>query len=104
MGAAVGRGAGRAILTSDNPRSEDPRAIASQVEAGLRTGTARYEVELDRARAVELAVTSARPGDSVLLAGKGHETYQIVGSERRPFDDRAEARRALALRRRERSA
>ena len=99
MGSAVARGAGRAILTSDNPRSEEPQAIAAQVEAGLRGGKARYEVELDRARAIELAVLSARPGDSVLLAGKGHETYQIVGSERRPFDDRVEARRALALRR-----
>jgi UDP-N-acetylmuramoyl-L-alanyl-D-glutamate--2,6-diaminopimelate ligase len=99
MGAAVGRGAARAILTSDNPRSEDPRAIADAVEAGLRTGTARYSVELDRARAIEKAVLSAQAGDSVLLAGKGHEPYQIIGTEKRAFDDRVEARRALALRR-----
>jgi UDP-N-acetylmuramoyl-L-alanyl-D-glutamate--2,6-diaminopimelate ligase len=99
MGAAVGRGAARAILTSDNPRSEEPAAIAAAVEVGLRQSGSAYEIELDRARAIELAVLSARPGDSVLLAGKGHETYQIIGSERRVFDDRVEARRALALRR-----
>jgi UDP-N-acetylmuramoyl-L-alanyl-D-glutamate--2,6-diaminopimelate ligase len=99
MGAAVGRGAERAILTSDNPRSEDPAAIAAQVEAGLRGESARYEIELDRARAIERAVLEARAGDSVLIAGKGHEPYQIVGTERRAFDDRVEARRALALRR-----
>jgi UDP-N-acetylmuramoyl-L-alanyl-D-glutamate--2,6-diaminopimelate ligase len=99
MGAAVGQGAASAVLTSDNPRTEDPVAIAAAVEAGLRTGTARYTVELDRARAIEQAVLSARPGDSVLLAGKGHEPYQIVGTEKRPFDDRVEARRVLALRR-----
>ena len=99
MGAAVGRAAARAILTSDNPRTEDPAAIAHAVELGLRSGTAHYEVELDRAVAIERAVLEARPGDSVLLAGKGHEPYQIIGAERRPFDDRVEARRALAKRR-----
>ena len=99
MGAAVGHGAARAILTSDNPRSEDPGAIAAAVEVGLRTGSARYEVELDRATAIERAVLEARPGDSVLLAGKGHEPYQIIGSEKRAFDDRVEARRALHERR-----
>jgi UDP-N-acetylmuramoyl-L-alanyl-D-glutamate--2,6-diaminopimelate ligase len=104
MGAAVGRAAARAILTSDNPRSEDPAAIARAVEVGLQSGTAHYEVELDRAVAIERAVLEARPGDSVLLAGKGHEPYQIIGSERRPFDDRVEARRALAERRARRRA
>ncbi len=99
MGAAVARAAARAILTSDNPRSEDPAAIARAVEVGLRDGGARYELELDRARAIERAVLEARPGDSVLLAGKGHEPYQIIGTETRPFDDRVEARRALGLRR-----
>jgi len=99
MGAAVGRGAARAILTSDNPRSEDPAAIAAAVEVGLRAGGIPYEVELDRARAIERAVLAAAPGDSVLLAGKGHETYQLIGRETRAFDDRVEARRALALRR-----
>jgi UDP-N-acetylmuramoyl-L-alanyl-D-glutamate--2,6-diaminopimelate ligase len=99
MGAAVAQAAARAILTSDNPRSEEPAAIATQVEVGLREGPAHYEIELDRARAIERAVLEAHPGDSVLIAGKGHEPYQIVGSERRAFDDRVEARRALAARR-----
>jgi UDP-N-acetylmuramoyl-L-alanyl-D-glutamate--2,6-diaminopimelate ligase len=99
MGAAVAEGATRAILTNDNPRTEDPRAIAAAVEAGLRGGSARYEVELDRATAIERAVLEAKPGDSVLLAGKGHEPYQLIGTEKRPFDDRVEARRALAKRR-----
>ena len=99
MGAAVGQGAARAILTSDNPRSEDPAAIAAAVEVGLRGGSASYEVELDRARAIERAVLGARPGDSVLIAGKGHEPYQIIGTERRAFDDRVEAKQALAHRR-----
>jgi UDP-N-acetylmuramoyl-L-alanyl-D-glutamate--2,6-diaminopimelate ligase len=99
MGAAVARAATRAILTSDNPRSEDPAAIARAVEVGLRDGGGRYEIELDRARAIERAVLEARPGDSVLLAGKGHEPYQLIGAETRPFDDRVEARRALGLRR-----
>ena len=104
MGAAVGQRATRAILTTDNPRSEDPAAIAAEVEVGLRTGTASYEIELDRARAIEKAVLEAQPGDSVLLAGKGHEPYQIIGAERRAFDDRVEARRALVERRKRRSA
>jgi UDP-N-acetylmuramoyl-L-alanyl-D-glutamate--2,6-diaminopimelate ligase len=99
MGAAVAAGADRAILTSDNPRSEQPAAIAREVEAGLEEGPARYVIELERARAIERAVLEAKPGDSVLIAGKGHEPYQIIGAERRPFDDRVEARRALGSRR-----
>ncbi len=99
MGAAVAHGAARSFLTSDNPRSEDPRAIAAQVEVGLREAGGSYELELDRARAIERAILEARPGDSVLIAGKGHEPYQLVGKERRDFDDRVEARKALAVRR-----
>lgn len=99
MGGAVGRLADYAVLTNDNPRSEEPRAIAAQVEVGLREMDARYEVELDRARAIEIAIAKARPGDVVLIAGKGHEPYQLIGSETLPFDDRVEARRALSARR-----
>ena len=99
MGMAAALGSHRALVTTDNPRSEQPAAIAREVEEGLAEGPARYEVELDRARAIERAVLEAKAGDSVLIAGKGHEPYQIVGAERRPFDDRVEARRALALRR-----
>jgi UDP-N-acetylmuramoyl-L-alanyl-D-glutamate--2,6-diaminopimelate ligase len=99
MGAAVGRGADRATITNDNPRSENPRLIADAVETGLRPSAIPYDVVLDRAEAIERAVLAAAPGDVILLAGKGHEPYQIIGSETRAFDDRAEARRALEKRR-----
>jgi UDP-N-acetylmuramoyl-L-alanyl-D-glutamate--2,6-diaminopimelate ligase len=106
MGEAVALGADYAILTNDNPRSEDPETIAADVVKGLERAamtldgaTKRYAKELDRKRAIELAVKSARPGDAVVISGKGHETYQIVGSEKRSFDDRIEARAALAMRR-----
>jgi UDP-N-acetylmuramoyl-L-alanyl-D-glutamate--2,6-diaminopimelate ligase len=99
MGAAVARLASRAIVTSDNPRSEDPASIVRAIETGFSSSATPYEIELDRARAITRAVLAARPGDAVVLAGKGHETEQIVGAERRPFDDRVEARRALESRR-----
>jgi UDP-N-acetylmuramoyl-L-alanyl-D-glutamate--2,6-diaminopimelate ligase len=102
MGAAVGAGADRATVTNDNPRSEDPRLIADAIEVGLRSSGIEYDVELDRALAIERAVLGAAAGDVILLAGKGHEPYQIVGSEKRVFDDREEARRALHERRRAR--
>ncbi|MBK7583045.1 MAG: UDP-N-acetylmuramoyl-L-alanyl-D-glutamate--2,6-diaminopimelate ligase [Myxococcales bacterium] len=99
MGDAVGRLATRAIVTNDNPRSEEPAAIAEAIVAGLAPHDTPFEVELDRSQAIERAVLSAKPGDVVLIAGKGHEPYQLIGAERRAFDDRDEARRALALRR-----
>jgi len=99
MGGAVGRLADYAFLTNDNPRSEEPSAIAAAVEFGLREMDAKYVVELDRARAIERAVSEAGPGDVVLIAGKGHEPYQLIGDQSFPFDDRVEARRALAVRR-----
>jgi len=83
-----------AILTTDNPRSEDPRAILAEMEAGIPAGRS-YEVVPDRRAAIERAITVARPGDVVVLAGKGHETVQIIGDRRLPFDDREEARRIL---------
>jgi UDP-N-acetylmuramoyl-L-alanyl-D-glutamate--2,6-diaminopimelate ligase len=102
MGAAVGAAADRATITNDNPRSEDPRLIADAIESGLRPSGIDYDVELDRAAAIEKAVLGAAAGDVILLAGKGHEPYQIIGPERRAFDDRDEARRALEKRRRTR--
>jgi UDP-N-acetylmuramoyl-L-alanyl-D-glutamate--2,6-diaminopimelate ligase len=99
MGSAAARGADRVILTSDNPRTEDPRAIARDVLPGLALGPALATTELDRTRAIESAVLSAPPGAVVLIAGKGHETYQIVGTEKHPFDDRVVARQALVRRR-----
>jgi len=102
MGEAVAQGADLAVVTTDNPRTEDPRAITDAIEEGMRG--AHYVVELDRARAIASAVAMARPDDVVLIAGKGHENYQIIGAEKRPFDDRVEARRALAVRRETRSS
>jgi UDP-N-acetylmuramoyl-L-alanyl-D-glutamate--2,6-diaminopimelate ligase len=99
MGEAVGRAADVAIVTNDNPRSEDPRAIADAILPGLRGGCAAVEVELDRAKAIELAIAGASAGDVVLVAGKGHEPYQIIGGVTTAFDDREEARAALARRR-----
>jgi UDP-N-acetylmuramoyl-L-alanyl-D-glutamate--2,6-diaminopimelate ligase len=109
MAEAVARWSDRAIATSDNPRSEDPERILDDVVAGLRgmravapealdgsdAGFARLA---DRRAAIELAVGLARADDTVVIAGKGHEDYQIVGRERLPFDDRVEARRVLARR------
>jgi murE/murF fusion protein len=95
MGRIASTLADRAIVTNDNPRSEDPRAIAAQIVAGM-AGTP--EVELDRARAILAAVWSAEDQDVVLLAGKGHETYQEFDDGRVSFDDREWAAFALAWR------
>ena len=99
MGLAVAEAATHAIVSNDNPRTEDPASIAAQIEPGLRAGGLPYEVELDRSAAIQRAILGASSGDVVLIAGKGHEPYQIIGTERRAFDDRVEARRALRLRR-----
>jgi UDP-N-acetylmuramoyl-L-alanyl-D-glutamate--2,6-diaminopimelate ligase len=98
------------IVTSDNPRGEDPDDIIAAVLPGLektglrRMGAAKarsqpgergYLVEADRAAAIALAVSLAKPGDTVLIAGKGHEAWQEQGGQKRPFDDLEEARKAL---------
>ena len=85
-----------AILTSDNPRHEDPDAILDDMVAGLAPGD-RYLRIADRAEAIRTAAMLAKPGDILLLAGKGHETYQIVGDVKHHFDDKEEALRAFAL-------
>ena len=85
-----------AILTSDNPRHEDPDAILDDMVAGLAPGD-RYLRIADRAEAIRTAAMLAKPGDILLLAGKGHETYQIVGDVKNHFDDKEEALRAFAL-------
>jgi UDP-N-acetylmuramoyl-L-alanyl-D-glutamate--2,6-diaminopimelate ligase len=99
MGEVVARRADVAIVTNDNPRTEDPKTIADAVAAGVRAGGADPVVELDRRKAIDFAVRSAGSGDVVVLAGKGHEDYQIVGTVKHPFDDRIEAKRALQARR-----
>jgi UDP-N-acetylmuramoyl-L-alanyl-D-glutamate--2,6-diaminopimelate ligase len=110
MGEAAARRADLVIVTSDNPRSEDPAAIISEIvpgleRAGLRRLTAPqlcldergFAIEPDRRSAIALAVAAAREGDVVLVAGKGHEEYQTVGGQRLPFSDRDEARKALGI-------
>ena len=96
MGEAAARRADVVVLTSDNPRTEDPLQILREIEAGVRAaGSTAYHVEPDRRAAIALALGLARPGDIVLVAGKGHEDYQIVGTEKRHLDDREEVRTAL---------
>ena len=99
MGRAVAELADVAVVTNDNPRSEAPEKIAEAILPPLRQSGIEHRVVLDRALAIERTVLEAAPGDCVLIAGKGHENYQIFGSGRTSFDDRVEARRALALRR-----
>ena len=100
MGRVAARYSDVVVVTSDNPRTEDPDAIIREilpgVEAGLReAGYGRYQVQADRREAIAEAMRLARPGDLVLIAGKGHEDYQIIGREKHPFDDRVVAREAI---------
>ena len=83
------------MLTSDNPRSEDPLAIINDALVGLQKTGVKYSVESDRRKAIVLAIGEARPGDIVLLAGKGHEKIQTTREGAHPFDDVAVAREAL---------
>jgi UDP-N-acetylmuramoyl-L-alanyl-D-glutamate--2,6-diaminopimelate ligase len=86
------------VITSDNPRSEDPRAIVDAILSGVRVvdpNAERYVVEIDRRAAIRRAVRSAGADDIVLVVGKGHETYQLVGAQRLDFDDRLEAVAAI---------
>ena len=94
MGAIAARLADRVVVTSDNPRSEQPQAILADVVAGIPAG-ADLRVEPDRAQAIAMAIASAGPGDLVLIAGKGHEDYQILATGRIHFDDREQAELAL---------
>ncbi len=96
MGEAAARWSDRVILTSDNPRTEDPLAILREIEPGLQGSGTPYEVIPDRRRAIARAIALARTDDLVVIAGKGHEDYQIVGTERVPFDDRQIAAEAIA--------
>ncbi len=97
MGRAASALSDHVILTSDNPRSEEPAAILAEIRGGLTEGTA-YEVIEDRRDAIRRAIGMAGEGDIVLIAGKGHETYQEIGGARFPFDDREVAAEAMGAR------
>ena len=87
MGQAAGEGSDFVVLTSDNPRTEDPMAILAEIEPGLKESGCRYTVEADRTAAIRIALAEAKPGDVVLIAGKGHEREQILAGRTIPFDD-----------------
>jgi UDP-N-acetylmuramoyl-L-alanyl-D-glutamate--2,6-diaminopimelate ligase len=95
MGEVAGRGSDLVIVTSDNPRTENPLKIIREIETGLKNTNCPYLSIPDRREAIFLAISKAKPNDVVLIAGKGHETYQIVGSEKYNFDDREVAREAI---------
>ncbi|MBI4536349.1 MAG: UDP-N-acetylmuramoyl-L-alanyl-D-glutamate--2,6-diaminopimelate ligase [candidate division NC10 bacterium] len=97
MGALAVRLADSAVLTSDNPRSENPLAIIGEIEAGASGAGGSYRIIPDRREAIAAAIREARPADLVVIAGKGHETYQILRDRTIPFDDRVVAAEALAL-------
>ena len=93
MGQVAARESDYAIITSDNPRGENPIAIIREIEEGIKS--ANYRIEVDRRKAIRLALTEAMEGDTVLIAGKGHETYQTIGTTVHPFDDRLVAKELL---------
>ena len=95
MGEAAGRGSDLVVLTSDNPRSEDPILIINDVLPGLQRAGAKYLLQPDRRKAVALALDEARAGDFVLIVCEGHEKVQVSRTGSAPFDDVAEARAAL---------
>lgn len=97
MGRIAATHARRVYVTSDNPRTEDPMEIIREIEAGI--GAHPHVVESDRQKAIERAIDEARPGEIVLIAGKGHEKYQIIGTQTHEFDDAAIARQAIRARR-----
>jgi UDP-N-acetylmuramoyl-L-alanyl-D-glutamate--2,6-diaminopimelate ligase len=103
MGQVAVRMSDRVIVTSDNPRTEDPYAILADIEKGIesipREERCPYHTIADRAEAIQAAIEAARAGDLVLIAGKGHEDYQILGTRKIHFDDREEARKAIRQRR-----
>jgi len=101
MGMAAAELSDFVVLTSDNPRSEDPLAIMNDALVGVRRFDTPHAVEPDRAKAIRIAIDQAGPNDVVLLAGKGHETYQIFKDRTVPFDDREVARQVLDFRRKE---
>jgi UDP-N-acetylmuramoyl-L-alanyl-D-glutamate--2,6-diaminopimelate ligase len=97
MGAVASRLSDVVIVTSDNPRSEPPEAILEEIQRGMNGGRkAERHAIVDRREAIERALEMARPGDVVVIAGKGHETYQVLRDRTVPFDDRQVARDILS--------
>jgi UDP-N-acetylmuramoyl-L-alanyl-D-glutamate--2,6-diaminopimelate ligase len=95
MGEVAGRLSDLTILSNDNPKMEDPLKIISDIVVGVQKTNGKYMIEPDREKAIGLAIDQAHEGDIVLLAGKGHEDYQILADRTLKFDDREQARRAL---------
>jgi len=95
MGKAAGQGSDFVVLTSDNPRSEDPLAVINDAQPGLVSSQTKYVVEPDRKKAIGIALANAKPGDMVLIAGKGHEKTQTTREGTFPFDDVQVAGEAL---------
>jgi UDP-N-acetylmuramoyl-L-alanyl-D-glutamate--2,6-diaminopimelate ligase len=95
MGEAAGRNSDLVIVTSDNPRTENPLEIIAQIEVGLKNTHCPFLSIPDRREAIHQAIHKAKPNDVVIIAGKGHETYQVVGNNKYHFDDREIAREAL---------
>jgi UDP-N-acetylmuramoyl-L-alanyl-D-glutamate--2,6-diaminopimelate ligase len=95
MGQAAGEASDFVVLTSDNPRSEDPLDIINDALVGLRRTDVDHRVEADRTAAIRIALSEAAEGDVVVIAGKGHETYQVLRDRTIDYDDRAVARRIL---------
>ena len=97
MGEVAGQYSDLAIITSDNPRTENPLQIISEIEAGIKPTNCPYLVIPDRREAIQQAIFKAKPDDVVLICGKGHETYQIVGADKFHFDDRETALEAIQM-------
>ena len=95
MGEIVARLGDIPIITSDNPRSEEPYSILKEVEAGVKPVTKNYEMIVDRKEAIRKAIEIAEPGDSIIIAGKGHENYQILRDKTIHFDDAEAAEEIL---------
>ena len=95
MGEISGRLSDFSIITSDNPRTEDPEKIVREIEEGMKRTDGEYTVITDRREAIGYALDNARKGDVIILAGKGQETYQIIGKEKFDFDERIEVYKHL---------
>jgi UDP-N-acetylmuramoyl-L-alanyl-D-glutamate--2,6-diaminopimelate ligase len=98
MGEVAAEYSDTVVITSDNPRNEDPQKIISEIEVGVKERNGPYEVISDRRDAIHRAVATAKAGDVVIIAGKGHENYQIIGGDKFHFDDREVAAEALGMR------